>query len=100
MVEITKYTPLKTPMGAFIASCEVRVPAWKMTIREIKVFEKGNQKWVGLPSREYLNKEGEKKYSDTIVFDTEEDKNAFRNSIAKAISAYLDKDSKQEDFPF
>ncbi len=80
-----------------------------MTLHEIKIFEKGANRWIGMPAREFTNDMGEKKYMDLVTFDSDAVKNRFRNQIMGAIDKYLEgnPDMKPEDvvkeddeFPF
>ncbi len=75
--------------GTLLATCDVHIIPWKMTLHEIKVFEKGANRWIGMPSREFTNDQGEKKYTELLTFDTEAIKNRFRNQIMGAIDKFL-----------
>jgi DNA-binding cell septation regulator SpoVG len=95
--------------GTLLATCDVHIIPWKMTLHEVKIFEKGANRWIGMPSREFINDAGEKKYIDLMTFDNEGVKNRFRSQIMGAIDKYLvsNPDLKPEnvikeddDFPF
>lgn len=75
--------------GSLLATCDVHIIPWKLTLHEIKIFEKGTNRWLGMPSREYNTEMGEKKYIDLITFDNEGIKNRFRSQIMGAIDKYL-----------
>lgn len=95
--------------GSLLATCDVHILPWKMTLHEVKIFEKGTNRWIGMPAREYVSDTNEKKYIDLITWDNEGVKTRFRNQIMTAIDKYLEgnPDLKPEDvvkeedaFPF
>ena len=85
--------------GSLLATCDVHIIPWKMTLHEIKIFEKGANRWIGMPAKEFVNDLGEKKYTDLITFDNDGIKNRFRNQIMGAVDKYLasNLDMKPED---
>ncbi len=95
--------------GSLLARCDVHIIPWKMTLHDVTVFEKGANRWIGMPSKEFVDKAGEKKYVELITWDNDSVKNRFRNQIMGAIDKYLEgnPDMKPEDvvkedddFPF
>ena len=97
MLEVQNINPINK--GSLIATCDVHIIPWKLTLHEVKIFEKGANRWIVMPSREYSNEMGEKKYVDLITFDNEAVKNRFRSQIMGAIDKYLSEnpDMKPED---
>lgn len=85
--------------GCILATCDVHIVPWKMTLHDVKIFEKGANRWLGLPSREIVNDMGEKKYIELVTFDNEGVKNRFRSQIMGAIDKFLDNnpEMKPED---
>lgn len=76
--------------GSLLCKCDVRIIPWQMTLRGICVFEKGQNRWITLPSKEFDdNMTGAKKYVEMIPFDTDSVKQRFRNQIMGAIDKYL-----------
>jgi DNA-binding cell septation regulator SpoVG len=75
--------------GILLATCDVHIIPWKLTLHDIKIFEKGANRWIGMPAKEFTNDLGEKKYTDLITFDNDGIKNRFRNQIMGAIDKYL-----------
>ncbi len=95
--------------GSLLAKCDVHIKPWQMTLHEVKIFEKGASRWLGMPSREYTNDNGEKKYTDLITFDNDGVKNRFRSQVMGAVDKFLSHNPemkpenvvKEEDvFPF
>lgn len=85
--------------GTLLATCDVHIIPWKLTLHEVKVFEKGSSRWISLPSKDFITNEGEKKYTELMSFDNEAIKNRFRSQIMGAIDKYLESnpDMKPED---
>lgn len=86
--------------GSLLAVCNVRIVPWKMTFKDVKIFQKGANRWIALPSREVVNPTtNEKSYFEMITFDSEDIKNRFRDQIMAAIDTYLEQnpDMKPED---
>lgn len=97
MIEILNVNAVNK--GALLATCDVRIVPWKMTLKDVKIFEKGANKWISMPSKEFINEMAEKKYIELISFDNEAIKTRFRDQIMEAIDAYMMKnpDLKTED---
>ena len=87
MLEVQNINPIQK--GTLLATCDVHIIPWKMTLHEIKVFEKGTNRWLGMPSKEFTSDTGEKKYTDLVTFDNEGVKNRFRSQIMGAIDKFL-----------
>ena len=85
--------------GTLLAVCDVHIVPWKLTLKEIKIFEKGANRWIGMPAREFVNEMGEKKYIELMEFDNEGVKNRFRSQIMGTIDKFLSEnpDMKPED---
>lgn len=87
MIVVENINPIQK--GSLLAICDVHIVPWKLRLHEVKVFEKGANRWLGLPSREFVNDAGEKKYIELISFDNEAVKNRFRSQIMGAIDKFL-----------
>lgn len=72
-----------------LASCDVHIIPWKLTLRGIKIFEKAGGRWITLPAKEIIKDNVEKSYEEMITFDNDGVKNRFRNQIMDAIDKYL-----------
>lgn len=95
--------------GSLLATCDVHIIPWKLRLHEVKIFQKGANRWIGLPAREYSNDMGEKKYIELITFDSEAVKNRFRSQIMGAIDKFLEQNpdmkpvdviNTDDDMPF
>lgn len=85
--------------GNLLATCDVHIKPWRTTLHDIKIFQKGNSRWISLPSKEYTNDAGEKKYTELVTFDNDGIKERFRDQIMRAVEAYIasNPDLKPED---
>lgn len=106
MIEVQNINPVGK--GSLMATCDVHIKPWKMTLHEVKIFEKGANRWLGMPAKEFTSDTGEKKYTDLITFDNEGVKNRFRAQIMGAVDKFLSSNPemkpedvvKEDDFPF
>ena len=87
MIEVLNINPVQK--GGLLATCSVRIVPWKLTLHEVKIFEKGANRWISMPSKEYVNGEGQKKYTELMSFDNDAVKSRFRDQIMGAIDQYL-----------
>jgi DNA-binding cell septation regulator SpoVG len=62
-----------------------------LIIKECKLFDKGEGRWIGFPSRSYQNNQGETKYSDFIAFDGPDTKQRFTEAGLAALDEVLGK---------
>lgn len=97
MIEISNVQAVNK--GSLLAKCDVYIAPWDLELCEVKVFEKGANRWLGMPSREFTNQLGEKKYIELINFRKETTKTRFRAQILEAVDKFLlaNPDMKPED---
>ena len=106
MIEVQNINPVNK--GSLLATCDVRIAPWKMTLRDVKIFEKGANRWIKLPCREVINAMQEKNYIEMVVFDTDAIKSRFTSQVSAAIDEYLTANPsmtpenviKDEEIPF
>ena len=105
MIDITNINVLNK--GNILATCTVHIRPWKLKINEVIVFQKGQNRWISLPSRKF-DKDGETKYFPLMEFDDNGADKRFRDQIMTAIDAYISKNGdltpedtiKNDPFPF
>jgi len=106
VIEIQNIEPVYK--GALVAKCDVYIKPWHLILKEVKIFEKGTQRFVGLPARKFDSDEGEK-WVELVQFDSDSVKKRFTAQIRKAVDEYLAKNpnmepepvvSESEDLPF
>lgn len=87
MIEVKNINALNK--GSLLATCDVHIIPWKLTLHNVKIFEKGVNRWITMPANEYINEAGEKRYIELITFDSEGVKNRFRSQIMEVIDQFL-----------
>lgn len=88
MIEISNIMEVRK--GSLLATCDVYIQPWDLELCEVKIFEKGQNRWLGMPSREFTNPAGEKKYVELINFKKESTKTRFRAQILAAVDKFLE----------
>lgn len=88
MIEILNVNPVRK--GVLLATVSVKIAPWCLTLHQVKIFEKGQNRWLGMPSRDYALETGEKKYDELIVFDSPAVAKRFRDQIMVAFDKYLE----------
>ena len=94
----------KHSQGSLIAFFDLVVPKWgNFYIKGVKLFQKGSQKWISLPSN-CVEKDGEKVYYPINGFEDKEILKKFELLVLDAVNPLMAEDSQQEvpedDFPF
>jgi len=106
MIEISNVNPINK--GDVLASVSVHIRPWKLKIHEVVVFQKGQNRWVSLPSRKY-EVHGETKYAKQMEFDDSSAEKRFRDQIMEAVDQYMEANNglnaenvikEDEPFPF
>lgn len=102
MIECIKYTPVNK--GFFLGSFNIYIEKWGIEIKGCKLFQKGSQRWMNFPDKEFMVND-EKKYMQFIVFKEPKNKNKFQEEVLKAIDKYCAENQSQQsesdgDLPF
>ena len=85
--------------GNLLASCDVRIVPWQFTFIGVKIFQKGDQRWISLPSKEKTDAYGATSYQPIGSFDTDSILKRFRNQVMPHIDAYLAANPTMEPEP-
>lgn len=93
MIEVTNVNSINK--GSLLATCDVYILPWDMEICDVKIFTKGTNRWIGMPSKKTLS-DGVEKYSELIQFRKESTRNRFRNQIMTAIDKYIENNPNLE----
>jgi hypothetical protein len=85
MIEIINFKEFKknTLQGFFTAD----LPNADLEIRDCTLHQKGNEQWVGLPTKPYEDNQGNTKYSYIIKFKSKERWQRFQAECLKALEA-------------
>ena len=90
MIEISKFELVNK--GALIARFNCKMMKWGgLQIRECTLFESGSKRWINLPSRQYEDSEGKKKYYPFLAYEDRVMDDKFKESIMKAIDEHMHK---------
>jgi len=88
MIECVRYKGVNK--GSCLGIASIFIPAWGIQINGIGLMKtNGGARWVNLPSKEYLNKEGEKKYMPYFKFREKYHQEAFCMQIKDAIDFWI-----------
>jgi len=74
--------------GALQGFATIWVPKMGLEIQGISLFSKEGRRWVSMPSKEYTNKEGEKKYSPIVSFRDKKHHSLFGEACLEAIDKW------------
>lgn len=92
MIEILKYTQIGK--GSLVGKFNVKIPKWGgFIIRDMTYFQKGHQRWVGFPSKQF-EVEGEKKYMQYVLFDEPTMQAGFQEKVIKALDEFFKKNNE------
>lgn len=80
--------------GALKIICDVGVPAWGLTFREVKLFEKGDNNWLSMPTRNWEEADG-MKYKNLVIWDDIEDLQKFNVAVRDAVDKKLLEDPQE-----
>ncbi len=94
MIEVQNINALNK--GSLLAICDVYIKPWHMTLHDVKIFQKGANRWLGMPSKEFITETGEKKYVELITFEGEAVKNRFRSQVMGAVDKFLESNPDME----
>lgn len=92
MIECINFKSYKE--GCLQGFADFYISKWKAEIYGCKLYSKDGRRWVTLPSKEYINDEGEKKYSYIFRFRESKDFKVFMEHAKLAIDKWC-----YENFP-
>ena len=85
-IQITSWRPHeKKTLKGF---CSATLPSG-MVIHDLTVHERGGDKWVSYPSREWVDQKGEKQFSPIIGFTNRSAADHFRDQVLEALGRYF-----------
>jgi hypothetical protein len=62
--------------GTLVGSFDLETPSFKFY--GAMLFEKGGRRWIGFQSKEWINKDGDKKYFPVVEFASTEARDRFQ----------------------
>jgi hypothetical protein len=61
-----------------------------MILRSLTLHEKGEDRWIGMPAREWTDFEGNKQYAKLIEFADRSTADRFRDAVLDALDKHLE----------
>jgi hypothetical protein len=91
-VEVLDFRPVER--NTLLGFATVRIPAMRLTIRDVAIHTSGDRRWVSLPAKPQLDadgvairKDGKIQYVNIFHFDTKEVSDAFSAAVIRAAEA-------------
>ena len=89
-IECVEFRPLEK--GSLLGFATIRVPAMRLTIKDIAIHRSGDREWAQLPAKPQLDrdrnlvvKDGKVQYVTILQFDTKEVADAFSAAVLNAV---------------
>jgi hypothetical protein len=89
MIEILEYKPMDK--GALKGYVNIYMPKNGLELYGCALFEKDDKAWVGLPQKEYTDKDGQKKYMSIIRWRERSHQDAFNRAVIEAVRLHQPK---------
>jgi hypothetical protein len=91
MIEVIEWREVRR--NTLRGFAKIRVPEWRMIISDIALHEKDGRRWVLLPTKQLLDRNGEpmrgddgkQRYMRLIQFDDREIGDRFSDAVVKAV---------------
>jgi hypothetical protein len=107
MIQILDYKPVDGK-GSLLGFVNILIEKTGMEINGCGHFRKENREWINLPSKEYTDKEGAKKYQPIVRYREKNHQDAFSRAVVEAIRKYAPAPKmpqqqdmfEQEELPF
>jgi hypothetical protein len=80
--------PCKVDKNILIGSVDLELPSG-LKINGVMLHEKAGQRWLGLPSKEWITKEGLKRYLPVIEFVLPDVKERFQTEVLALVEDAL-----------
>jgi len=85
-VEIINYKEMNK--GHMVGFVDVYLPRSGLEIHNLTYFRKDGKEWISMPSKEYTDKEGQKKYMQQVRFRDRNHGDAFGRAVIEAIRKF------------
>ncbi len=85
-IQITAWKPVVR--NTLISFFSVTLPSG-LPIHSVAVHAKGENRWLGMPAREWTGQDGTKQYAKLIAFADRAAANPFRDQVLAALDRYL-----------
>ena len=97
-IEILKYRAhSKNTLQAFL---DLLITPGGIEIRDATLHDKSGKRWIGLPAREYKDKDGKQAWAKTVAFPEDRDHWDFQRAALDAMDAFEKAKGASHDIPF
>lgn len=79
---------------------DLYIPKWGVEICGCSMYMKDGNRWLNLPSNEYTNNEGEKKFAPFLRFKEKKHWELFMKEAKKAVDEWCAANAQKEEQPF
>ncbi len=86
MIECIKFKSFSK--GDLQGFADFYIPKWGVELCGCALFKKGGKRWIRLPSQEYQNNQGEKKYAPIVKFKEKSHEEQFLKQAKAAIDGW------------
>lgn len=86
--------------NSLFATCDVYIRPLDLELCRVCIFQKGANRWLGMPSAKWEGKDGETKFEELVKFRSDATKKRFRDQVMQAIDKYLMQNPNLDPEPF
>lgn len=98
VIQISNMTSVQK--NSLFATCDVYIKPLDLELCRVCIFQKGSNRWIGMPSAKWEGKDGEMRYEELVKFRSDGTKKRFRDQVMAAIDAYLAQNPNLDPEPF
>ena len=96
-MEIVNFS--KVNKDPVICSFSIKYPSMGYTIHDFRLMRTNGTEWVAMPSRQYQDETGKKKYFQFLQFETPDKKKNFEFAVMTMLKSFMDYRAPEE-LPF
>lgn len=87
MIQVRRFNKAPSDRGPLVGFADVLIPEWRITIKNIAVFQKGAARWVNMPQRTYTGRDGSTQYEPLMEWSEKSVGNRFRKALLSKLEA-------------
>lgn len=87
MIICRKYNSVNK--GFLLGFADMYIEKWKIEIRGCALYQKDGRRWINLPSKEYVDELGAKKYAPIVRFEEDDHYKLFQEQAKRAIDQWV-----------
>jgi DNA-binding cell septation regulator SpoVG len=70
--------------GSLVGAFSIELPSG-LIIHDAKLFEKGDSRWLGMPSREYAKNDGSRGFAPIVEFKDRDTSDKFKDAVLPSV---------------